>query len=63
MIWFLALVTIVTQVSAVMAAANAEHVGWQRDKSKRNRWAFSCIVMSVAALLSAYRIGVNMAGC
>lgn len=65
MIWFWVFVVIVAQIGALATGACAHHQAglWNPDKAKRNRLVAISIVLSVVALLTAYRIGVAVAGC
>lgn len=65
MIWISVFVVVVAQLGAMGMASRAYHEAglWTPNKAKRNRLAFSCLVLSAVALLTAYRIGVSMGGC
>lgn len=65
MIGFCVFVVIAAQIGALITGACAHHEAglWSPDKAKRNRLAAISIVLSVVALLTAYRIGVAVAGC
>lgn len=46
---------VVLQAAAIWTGANAHHEAglWSPNRKRRNRYAFACLVLSIAALLTA----------
>lgn len=64
--------TILTIIAAVVFQNGALYAGamawneaglWNPNRKRRNRYAFTCLVLSVVALLTAYSLGLRIAGC